>query len=128
MRIVKQRLREMVPELSVFLGERPLLLPCPHRRLRSVPSLPRRMRSWLHRTTCAPPPCAPPPRAPTHGQPACASEACTSHLHPPALRAADVDDLKEGRGAEYVDRSNVVLIFASSGYFVSVNCTHALAS
>jgi hypothetical protein len=33
-----------------------------------------------------------------------------------------VDDLKEGRGLEYVDRSEVVLIFVSDGYFVSPNC------
>ncbi len=38
------------------------------------------------------------------------------------MLTADVDDLKEGRGAEYVDRSNVVLIFCSQGYFVSPNC------
>jgi len=34
----------------------------------------------------------------------------------------DVDDLEEGRGQEYVDRSETVLIFVSDGYFVSVNC------
>lgn len=28
----------------------------------------------------------------------------------------DVDDLKEGKGAEYVDASDVILIFVSSGY------------
>lgn len=41
----------------------------------------------------------------------------------PGLRVfLDVDDLKEGRGMEYVDRSDVVLIFCSDGYFVSQNC------
>jgi len=38
----------------------------------------------------------------------------------------DVDDLKEGRGAEYVDQSLVVLIFVSRGYFVSQNCMREL--
>ena len=38
----------------------------------------------------------------------------------------DVDDLKEGRGAEYVDRSNVVLVLVSRGYFDSVNCLREL--
>lgn len=33
----------------------------------------------------------------------------------------DVDDLAEGRGAEYVDASEVVLIFVSTGYFRSQN-------
>ena len=33
----------------------------------------------------------------------------------------DVDDLKDGKGAEYVDVSVVVLIFASRGYFQSPN-------
>jgi len=34
----------------------------------------------------------------------------------------DVDDLKTGRGAEYVDISNSVLVFISKGYFSSPNC------
>lgn len=34
----------------------------------------------------------------------------------------DVDDLKTGRGAEYVDISNMVLVFVSKGYFSSPNC------
>ena len=38
----------------------------------------------------------------------------------------DVDDLKEGRGAADVDKSNVVLIFASDGYFSSPNCMREL--
>ena len=41
----------------------------------------------------------------------------------PDLRVfLDVDDLEEGRGAEYVDVSKVVLVFVSEGYFVSPNC------
>jgi hypothetical protein len=32
---------------------------------------------------------------------------------------SDVDDLKEGKGAELVDDSAVFLIFCSSGYFDS---------
>ena len=32
---------------------------------------------------------------------------------------ADVDDLKEGKGAEYVDASMCCLVFCSSGYFQS---------
>ena len=38
----------------------------------------------------------------------------------------DVDDLKEGRGASDVDRSQVVLVFVSSGYFSSQNCMREL--
>ena len=38
----------------------------------------------------------------------------------------DVDDLKEGRGAEYVDASSSVLIFVSRGYFRSQNCMREL--
>ena len=38
----------------------------------------------------------------------------------------DVDDLKEGRGAEYLDRSMAVLVFCSQGYFVSQNCMREL--
>lgn len=34
----------------------------------------------------------------------------------------DVDDLKTGRGQEYVDQSRVVLIFCSAVYFESKNC------
>ena len=34
---------------------------------------------------------------------------------PDAQIFLDVDDLKEGRGAEYVDQSAVILIFCSSG-------------
>ena len=37
-----------------------------------------------------------------------------------------VDDLKEGRGAEYVDKSQMVLIFVSDGYFESQNCMREL--
>ena len=33
-----------------------------------------------------------------------------------------MDDLKEGKGAEYVDRSQLCLIFISDGYFTSPNC------
>lgn len=38
----------------------------------------------------------------------------------------DVDDLEEGKGAEYVDASAVSLIFCSGGYFVSANCMREL--
>ena len=38
----------------------------------------------------------------------------------------DVDDLKHGRGGEDIDRSNVVLVFVSSGYFASQNCMREL--
>jgi len=34
----------------------------------------------------------------------------------------DVDDLKEGKGAEYVDVSVSTLVFCSAGYFASPNC------
>jgi hypothetical protein len=36
-----------------------------------------------------------------------------------------IDDLEEGRGAEYVDASSVCLIFCSGGYFNSPNCAWA---
>lgn len=38
----------------------------------------------------------------------------------------DVDDLDEGKGAEYVDRSLVFCIFVSEGYFKSPNCMREL--
>ena len=37
----------------------------------------------------------------------------------PRPHPLSVDDLKEGRGSEYVDRSQVILIFLSLGYFKS---------
>ena len=43
-----------------------------------------------------------------------------------AYPRADVDDLKTGRGAEYVDMSSVSLIFCSRGYFTSPNCMREL--
>ena len=45
---------------------------------------------------------------------------------PDARVFLDVDDLKEGRGAEYVDVSGLTLIFVSDGYFSSVNCLREL--
>ena len=45
----------------------------------------------------------------------------------PELRVfLDVDDMKEGRGAEYLDRSQLVVIFVSDGYFTSPNCMREL--
>jgi len=38
----------------------------------------------------------------------------------------DVDDLKEGRGREYMDVSAQALVFVSDGYFVSPNCMREL--
>lgn len=38
---------------------------------------------------------------------------------PEMLVFLDVDDMKEGRGAEYLDVSKTFLIFVSSGYFES---------
>jgi len=38
----------------------------------------------------------------------------------------DVDDLTEGRGAESVDASNVILVFCSASYFASTNCMREL--
>ena len=38
----------------------------------------------------------------------------------------DVDDLAEGKGAEYVDVSQISLVFVSSGYFISPNCMREL--
>ena len=37
-----------------------------------------------------------------------------------------MDDLKEGKGAEYVDASELILIFVSDGYFTSPNCMREL--
>ena len=45
---------------------------------------------------------------------------------PEARIFLDVDDIKEGRGQEYVDISNVVLVFMSLGYFTSPNCMREL--
>lgn len=45
----------------------------------------------------------------------------------PNLRVfLDVDDLKDGKGGEYVDISEVVLVFVSEGYFKSQNCMREL--
>ena len=41
---------------------------------------------------------------------------------PDAKVFLDVDDLAEGKGAEYVDASGLILIFCSAGYFASPNC------
>lgn len=38
----------------------------------------------------------------------------------------DVDDLREGKGAEYVDASCLTLVFVSDGYFESPNCMREL--
>ena len=38
----------------------------------------------------------------------------------------DVDDLKEGKGAESVDTSCVILVFCTDGYFTSSNCMREL--
>ena len=38
----------------------------------------------------------------------------------------DVDDLKEGKGAELVDASCVILVFCTQGYFTSSNCMREL--
>ena len=43
-----------------------------------------------------------------------------------AYQLLDVDDLAEGKGAEYVDASSVTLIFVSEGYFNSENCMREL--
>jgi hypothetical protein len=48
------------------------------------------------------------------------AELCASVL------AIDVDDLKEGRGADDVDRSDVFLAFLSAGYCQSKNCIREL--
>ena len=45
---------------------------------------------------------------------------------PDARVFLDVDDLKEGKGAEYVDASAMSLIFCSQGYFSSPNCMREL--
>ena len=37
-----------------------------------------------------------------------------------------VDDLKEGKGAEYIEASIVCLVFVSGGYFKSQNCMREL--
>ena len=34
----------------------------------------------------------------------------------------DVDDLNEGKGAEFVDASHTIVVFCSEGYFRSANC------
>ena len=41
---------------------------------------------------------------------------------PDAIPFLDVDDLRKGKGAEYVDASSLTLIFISEGYFSSENC------
>ena len=45
---------------------------------------------------------------------------------PDAAVFLDVDDLAEGKGAEYVDVSQISLIFVSAGYFISENCMREL--
>ena len=45
---------------------------------------------------------------------------------PDASIFLDVDDLAEGKGAEYVDVSSMSLVFCSAGYFQSPNCMREL--
>jgi hypothetical protein len=45
---------------------------------------------------------------------------------PDASVFLDVDDLSEGKGAEFVDVSSVTLVFCSEGYFQSPNCLREL--
>ena len=45
---------------------------------------------------------------------------------PSARTFLDVDDLATGKGAEYVDVSQVTLVFCSQGYFGSANCMREL--
>ena len=47
-------------------------------------------------------------------------------MMPDVVPFLDVDDLREGKGAEYVDASSVTLIFVSYGYFASPNCMREL--
>ena len=50
-----------------------------------------------------------------------------SDAHSPLeRRRAQVDDLDEGRGSEYVDRSHTFVMFVSAGYFQSPNCMREL--
>ena len=82
-----------------------------HRLLEMIPDI---------RVCADRPPCVPPCGC-------CAAWACAHTIEPPPIRGTaqvflDVDDLKEGRGAEYVDLSHVLLVFVSAGYFHSVNC------
>lgn len=46
-------------------------------------------------------------------------------MMPGAAVFLDVDDLTEGRGMEFVDRSETVLIFVSKGYFASERARRA---
>jgi hypothetical protein len=39
----------------------------------------------------------------------------------------DVDDLREGKGAEFVDKSEKTLVFCSAGYFQSPNCMRTIS-
>uniref|UniRef100_A0A7S4JF41 TIR domain-containing protein n=1 Tax=Prymnesium polylepis TaxID=72548 RepID=A0A7S4JF41_9EUKA len=45
---------------------------------------------------------------------------------PTSKNFLDVDDLDEGKGAEFVDRSATTLVFISTGYFTSPNCVREL--
>ena len=47
-------------------------------------------------------------------------------MMPSARIFLDVDDLREGKGAEYVDASLLTLVFCSGGYFRSQNCMREL--
>ena len=47
-------------------------------------------------------------------------------MMPDACVFLDVDDLKTGKGAEYVDASQLTLVFVSDGYFASPNCMREL--
>ena len=97
MRLVKQQLHELVPNLRVFLGARldRILTRAPHSdrgRLRQL----------------------------TDGGSVRLSRTCSN----PVL--ADVDDLKSGKGAESVDISLSTLVMISDGYFNSPNCALCL--
>lgn len=83
MRIVKQRLIEMLPDVEIFLECVPRIELLPH-----------------------------------------ASIALDGPRF--LLYINSVDDLKFGRGAEYIDCSQAVLAFCTTGYFKSQNCMREL--
>jgi hypothetical protein len=89
MRIVKQRLREMIPDVSVFLVRQPRSNPRPHGFHSALLA-----DSWV--------------RLPL---------------------AQDVDDLAEIGDLEgYIDRSEIILVYCSHGYFQSKNCMRELVA
>ena len=113
MRIVKARLQEMIPDVSVFLD-----VPRGESNLRVGTTGCHRIASVCVATVKVGP-----------RKHACAATSCGPNAHPGDCHAAQVDDLEDISDLEgYIERTETVLIFCSKGYFQSKNCMREIRS